>query len=122
VSGLSSPSEVKFLADENVKGKLVRHLSQQGVDIGYAAKGVKDVVLFGKAVEDGRVLLTHDKDFLDRARYDPKPSGGVVVLSIHPPDLPKLKSAMDTLLRAFRKQDFKGRTVVVKEDSVTVLD
>ena len=58
---------IKFLTDENISKSLVSALRRNGYDV----KDIKEERLFGidddevinKAREDGRVILTHDKDF-----------------------------------------------------------
>ena len=116
-----SSHKVKLLADENVKAKLVKFLAEQGFDVKQASKGIKDSEHFTAATKEGRVLLTHDKDFLDATRYPLKSSPGVILLSIHPPELSKLKSATLKLLKEF-PEDLKGKVIILREESVTILE
>lgn len=116
------PSSHKLLADENVKAKLVKFLVEQGFDATQAPKGLKDSELFASAVKEGRAILTHDKDFLNSARYPPKSCHGIVLLRIHPPELSKLKSATLKLLNKFSMKDLKGKTIVLGEYGVSILE
>jgi predicted nuclease of predicted toxin-antitoxin system len=56
----------KFLADENVHGRAVRLLREKGFDVasmGERSPGADDEAVLKLAVDEGRVLLTFDKDF-----------------------------------------------------------
>ena len=119
--GLPSSHKAKLLADENVKAKLAKFLVEQGFDVKRAPKRAKDSELFSTATKEGRVLLTHDKDFLDAAKYPPKSCPGIILLSIHPPELSKLKSATLKLLREF-PEDLRGKTLILREEGVTILE
>ena len=115
-------SSHKLLADENVKAKLVEFLIEQGFDTTQAQKGLKDTELFASAAKEGRAILTHDKDFLNSERYPPNSCHGIVLLRIHPPELSKLKSATLKLLNKFSMKDLKGKTVVLREDDVSIFE
>jgi predicted nuclease of predicted toxin-antitoxin system len=57
---------VRFLADEDLHADLVRWLRSRGHDVSYAAEtaaGEPDEALLRRAREDGRILVTDDKDF-----------------------------------------------------------
>ena len=101
----------KLLADENVKAKLVRFLTEEGVDVKYAAKGMKNSAFFTVACKENRVLLTHDKGFLNTALYKLTSSQGVVVIDIHQPNISTLKSAITRLFKELAPKDFKGKLV-----------
>ena len=57
-----SISKLKFLADEDVDARLVKSLSDKGIDIKYAPKGVKNSELYALACKEERVLLTLDSE------------------------------------------------------------
>lgn len=111
----------KLLADENVKAGLVKFLAEEGFDISLAQKGVRDSELFSIAVKESRILLTHDKDFLNATLYPPKSCRGIILLRIHPPELSKLKSLTLKFLKEF-PEDLKGKAVVLSEESVSILE
>src|SRR2546427_8190809 len=54
----------RFLADSNV-GRLARWLRAYGYDAAYAPH-VDDSLLIGRALAEGRVLLTRDADLMQR--------------------------------------------------------
>lgn len=110
----------RLLADENVKAKLVKFLSEVGCDVCSAAKGLKNSSLAALAKKEKRVLLTHDKDFLEESLYPPKAHEGIIVLAIHPPELPKLESALKRLLETISPDKFAGKVFLLSEAGVEI--
>jgi len=120
---LSCSSEVdkmKFLADENVKSRLVKFLIEKGFDAEYGPKGENDSKLFSLSIKEKRVLLTHDKHFLNTSLFPPKLSSGVIVIRIHPPTLSRLESSLLRLLNTLSEKEIKGKLLVLREDSVEI--
>jgi predicted nuclease of predicted toxin-antitoxin system len=74
----------KFLVDESLGEAVARVIS----DVGYNVRFGPDVGLAGRSDEEvfayawkkGRVLLTHDRDFLDDRRFPFHRNPGVIVL------------------------------------------
>jgi len=61
---------VRVLADENVPKKAVEALRERGHDVLWVAEvapGSKDEEVLALAIREGRILLTFDKDFGERA-------------------------------------------------------
>jgi len=77
--------KTRFLVDENVHTEVVRYLRAHGWNV----KSVDDVALRGHSDEDvlafahreDRILLTHDRDFLNDRQYPPNRNPGVVILT-----------------------------------------
>ena len=111
---------MKFLTDENIKSRVVKFLIEKGFDTKYGPRGDKDSKLFSLAIKERRVLLTHDKHFLNTSLFPPKLSSGVIVMRIHPPTLLMLESALLKLLKTFSEKEIKGKLLVLREDSVEV--
>ena len=122
VKELSFSTKLKLLADENIKFRLVKFLINEGVDIKYESKGLRNSALFKAASGEGRVLLTHDKDFLNTEQYPVKSCSGIIVLSIHPPDISKFKSAVLRVLNTFSEEELKGKVFLVKEEGITTIE
>ncbi len=72
------------------------------------------------AIEQGRVLLTVDADFVNVLRYSPIETPGVVRLRIHP----AIEEAIDVLLRRaiprLARIDLRGKLVVVDERRIRI--
>ena len=76
---------MKFLADECCDTGLVRSLRDDGHDVLYVLEkkaGVTDEEILLDAYNDGRILLTEDKDFGELVYRLRKPSRGIVLIRI----------------------------------------
>ena len=74
-----------LLADENIPLELIRKLSKERFDIKKVRLGSKDKQIFELAKLEDRALLTLDKHFLNKLKFPPKESSGIIFLKIHPP-------------------------------------
>ena len=76
---------MQIFADENVPRLMVTWLSSRGHDLLYAAEvepGALDQQWLRRAEEEGRVILTSDKDFGDLIFRDRPTSGCVILLRL----------------------------------------
>ena len=112
--------KMKIIADENVKLRLVKFLKENGFDVEYAPKGLRNSGLFSLALKRKSILLTHDKDFMNTILYPPKTSFGMIVVRIHPPELPKLKFSVLGLLKTLSASNSKGKLFIIKEKEVEI--
>ena len=117
---VSSTTFPLFLADENIKAKLVRYFSQKGCDICFAKKGLKNSSLLSLAKKEKRVLLTHDRDFLNEFMYHPEEYEGILVLAIHPPSLFEQISLLEKFLATVPKEEFSGKSFFLSETGVEI--
>jgi predicted nuclease of predicted toxin-antitoxin system len=78
------PLAYPLLADENIHPNVVAALREQGKDVVTAIElgvgGKPDVTVLAKAVEGGRVVITHDSDFGLLAVGEGKPCIGLIYL------------------------------------------
>ncbi len=95
--------KMKIIADENIKLKLVNFLIQRGHDVGIITKGFNDNKLFTLACKEKRLILTHDKHFLNTSLFPPIKTAGIILLRIHPPELSKLENALDKLFNHLKE-------------------
>ncbi len=60
--------EIRFLLDEHVAGAIAQALRRRGIDVRTAAEagliGAADTDHLSRAQSEGRVFVTHDRDFL----------------------------------------------------------
>jgi predicted nuclease of predicted toxin-antitoxin system len=112
----------RFLVDESLGIEVANVLR----DMGWNAKFVSEVGLGGHSDEDifahawslDRILLTHDRDFLDDRRFPPYRNPGVVVLPGAEGDeeaLLRALVAMSLIVAPFR-EGYRGTKVVVAAD------
>ena len=74
---------MRFLADENFPGDAVTALRAVGHDVAWIrtdAPGSSDPDVLARAVKEGRILLTFDKDFGELAWRSSLPTGCGIVL------------------------------------------
>lgn len=76
---------MRLLADEGVEARVVERLRDEGHDVDYVAElspGVSDDEVLGRADEDGRILITVDKDFGELVFRMGRVSTGVLLLRL----------------------------------------
>lgn len=112
---------MEILSDENVKSKLVKFINEQGIKTSYAQKGLTNSKLFSLACKEQKIILTHDKDFLNSDLFPPQLTSGILLLNIHPPKLPILQSKISRVLDKFSEQDIKGKLLVISEHFVEII-
>ena len=110
----------KFLLDENIRIEVKKFLDSKGFSSAYASKGIVNGRLAALSREKKCVLLTRDKDFINRSLFPPKQFFGIVVFRIHPPLADKLIASLEKLLAEVR--EFKGKLFVVREEGFEVKD
>jgi predicted nuclease of predicted toxin-antitoxin system len=75
---------VRFLADENLIGQLVRQLRNEGNDVTWIrdiAPGSGDAEILGLSHRESRILVTQDWDFGELAVRDRRPAEGIVIVA-----------------------------------------
>ena len=110
----------RILADEDVSFKLIRPLKKLGIDIKPVTKGWKNGRLFGLAIEESRILLTHDNDFLDPLRYPASKTHGIIIIKIHPPFPADLVQATTHLFERLSPDQIEGKLVLLSGDGFTI--
>jgi hypothetical protein len=110
---------MRFLADENVPGPLVRALARAAHDVVWireVSPGAPDRQVLDQAAADRRVLVTFDKDFGELARGAALPEGcGVILFRLpmpRPADIPRLAAIIDG------RSDWAGRFSVIEPGRV----
>lgn len=111
----------KFFADEDVDARLIKSLSARGIDVKYAAKGVRNSKLYLLACKESRVILSRDKDFLKTSLFPPSRLPAIVVMRVHPPVWYKLEPLVLQFLEKFSKE-MKGKTWIIEEDGFSAAD
>jgi predicted nuclease of predicted toxin-antitoxin system len=108
-----------FLANENFPGEGVEALATAGHDVDWvrvSAPGMRDEQVLGRAVRDGRILLTFDKDFGELAWSRGLPAScGIVLFRI-----PMPPANVGALLagRIAERQDWSGHFSVIEPSRV----
>jgi predicted nuclease of predicted toxin-antitoxin system len=108
---------VRWLADECVDASLVAWLREAGHDVIYMAEvapAASDVEVVRMARQDGRLLLTEDKDFGDLVFRRGRPVPGMVLLRIDPAMRMLKRERLEAAIERFGDHLF-GRYMVVEE-------
>jgi hypothetical protein len=79
------------------------------LDIRRVELGLKDKQIFDLAKSEERVILTLDKHFLNKVKFPPKESSGIVFIKIHPPLIDSVYFTLEKLFKSVNSPDFKGR-------------
>jgi predicted nuclease of predicted toxin-antitoxin system len=111
---------MRLLADENVPRLTVEALRAVGIDLIWARTdlaGSKDEQVLSRAQADGRILLTHDKDFGDLAYHAGLPAASGIILVRLPHMAPEAIVAR-TLEAIGSRSDWAGHFSVVSERRV----
>ena len=92
----------RFLVDENLGSEVTELLKRSGwnaTDVfELGINGQPDENVFSTARREDRILLTHDRDFLDNQRFSPQLNPGLVVLPGANGDRRAIVNALDELL------------------------
>ena len=111
---------MRFLADENFPGYVVRSLRERGFDVEWISEispSVGDSLVVQISRETDRTLLTLDKGFGDMAfRQGIYPVAGVILFRLRASQLENnLEFAIDTLES---RSDWTGKFTVVEIDKI----
>jgi predicted nuclease of predicted toxin-antitoxin system len=108
---------VRWLADECVDAGIVGQLRGAGHDAMYIAEiasGAGDAEVIRRAQNDGRVLLTEDKDFGELVFRSKMTVPGLVLLRLSPEKHLLKWNRLDAAVQQFGERLF-GRYLVVEE-------
>ncbi|MCP4154169.1 MAG: hypothetical protein GY757_40965 [bacterium] len=110
--------EIKFLADEGFSYPIASLLRKRGYDviwIGDFASGSDDSKVFEISREDGRVILTEDKDFGELAIRFKCKSSGIILLRIEPEKKELREKRVIELFENFPEK-LIGNLIVIDEE------
>jgi predicted nuclease of predicted toxin-antitoxin system len=106
---------LKFLADECCDAGLVNSLREAGHDVAFILErkaGISDEEVLAEAYNEGRILLTEDKDFGELVYRLIKPSRGIILIRIDVQERHMKPLRLNQLLEKYQDQ-LSGHFVVV---------
>ena len=107
---------MRFLIDENICQEAIQFLEEKGHDAKRTPKGLSNGDVLQLAQEENRILLTHDKDFVNVTLYPPKSILGIVLLKIHPPNVPNVLSVLGKLLSQHTSpESLRGKCTIMEK-------
>lgn len=112
--------DIKFLADEGFSFLITSMLQKMGYDVkwvGDIASGAADTMIFEISQEEGRIILTEDKDFGELAVRFGYKSNGIILLRI---DADQKELREKRMLELFRKfsDKLKGHLIIVGPERI----
>ena len=112
--------EVGLFADENISFDVIKPLKKLGFDIQTGLKGLKNGELFRTIVRSNRVLITHDKDFLDSGRFPASQTAGIIFIPLHPPIDEKVIKAIKNMFEKITPDEISGKLIILREDGFLI--
>ena len=107
----------KFLVDESTGKKLCKSLVESGYDaiyVGDVIPGSSDEDVLKLAENEGRILITNDKDFGELIYRLNKPSSGVILLRLKK-DTPAARIKYISSILRSNAETLMGKFVVLTE-------
>lgn len=115
---------MRFLADENFPGAAVQALRESGHEVAWVreeAPGSKDEIVLQRAQDEGRVLITFDKDFGELAfRYGLPASSGIILLRISAQSAGYVAQVVSEAIE--QQEDWVGHFSVIEDNRIRVTD
>jgi predicted nuclease of predicted toxin-antitoxin system len=113
---------VRFLVDESTGHSVVQLLRSLGHDV-VAAREVmpraEDTAIFARAAQDGRVLVTNDKDFGELVIRRGQPHAGVLLLRLRD-ERPSVRAQVVRTVVQRWPEELAGAFTVATEQQVRI--
>lgn len=116
---------MKFLADENISASLVKTLRASGFDV----KDIKEQKLFGisdrrvldLAKSENRIILTHDKDFLNLTKQVPFGHTGIIILRFVNQNPKSVTERFIAVIKSEHATKFGKSLVIITDNSIEII-
>lgn len=111
---------MRFLVDECTGPAVAAWLRRHDHDVFSVyeqARGLDDAQVIQMALDEGRILITNDKDFGEKVFRDRRPHRGVILLRLEDERATSKIAALSHLLRQYPER-IQGAFVVVSEHRV----
>jgi predicted nuclease of predicted toxin-antitoxin system len=114
---------MKFKLDENVDLRILSRFRLAGYDVATVPEqkmiSAPDTELIEVCGQEERCLVTADRDFTNRGRYNPAIYFGIVVIRLPAQmQLADWHSAIDTLLQGLEVASIIGKLWVIRNNSI----
>lgn len=111
---------MKVLVDENIPLTSILELRRMGHEVldirGTPDEGVSDELLLKRACEEGRLLITTDRDFAsfrDREHY------GILIITLRKPNRQKINKRVVEAVEQFSVDQWPGLLVVMRDRTMS---
>jgi predicted nuclease of predicted toxin-antitoxin system len=113
---------MRFPLDESADARLAAHLVREGHDVTVIARdypnALDDEVVLAIAYDEGRILITNDRDFGDLVFRQQRPHAGVILFRLTTTDLPSKIARLAEVLADYR--DRLDHFLVVTDQRIRV--
>lgn len=114
---------MKFKLDENVDLRILSRFRSAGYDVATVPEqnliSAPDTELIEICRQEGRCLVTADRDFTNRGRYNPMHYSGIAVIRLPAQmQLADWYAAIDTLLQGLEVSSITGKLWVIRNNSI----
>ena len=112
----------KLLANENIPMRVVQQLQDRGYDVVSVLEkevGMSDDSVITVAQNEGRIVLTFDKDFGEKVFKEKKQIEGVILLRFSPESEEVVLLKIQVVLRDFQ-DELKGNFLTVTKNRVKI--
>lgn len=114
---------MKFKLDENVDLRILSQFRLEGYDVATVLEqsmtSAPDTELIEVCHQEERCLVTADKDFSNRGRYDPAKYSGIVVVRLPPQvQLSDWREAIEVLILGLKTVSVVGKLWVIRGDHI----
>ncbi len=110
---------MRFLADVNITQTLIKFLRSKNhnvLDIKVFDQKISDVEIIKLALKEGRIILTHDKDFEVLSKY-PKYHVGIIKIRLKIQNSPHFCERINFLLKQKSEKVLHGSLTILEENS-----
>jgi len=111
---------MKFLIDENVRKDVITFLKFLGHDVLPVPPGSKDKKIAQIAKTTKRIILTHDRHFVDILMYPPEEYPGIIRIKVHPPSAFAIINSLKNFLPQFTPDKLNKKLVILEENSFRI--
>ncbi|OKH52719.1 hypothetical protein NIES2101_13870 [Calothrix sp. HK-06] len=111
--------------DENVNLHVVTFLQLAGHDVatvpGQRLTSAPDTEVIEVCRSEGRCLVTCDRGFGNRLRYNPSNYAGIIIIRLPPQTtLADWREAINTLIAGLENMDVTGKLWVIRQGRITI--
>jgi len=114
---------VRLKLDENVDLRVISLLRLAGHDVatvqGQGLSSAPDVEVINVCRREGRGLVTSDRGFGNRIRFNPSDYAGIVVIRLPPrPTFEVWREAIETLILGLEQAEIEGKLWIIQQGNI----